>query len=191
MPVGTSAKNAATNAVGISQGFGSEAADVGSMLLPQLETEAMHPRGFDPTDLNSMLVAGQQATGGTTGALSGEANLRAARSRNNAALPGTLDELAREKLRANSQNALDVQGTNARLKESQRQAGLSGLEKVRGGDINAQLEMQKILPEDINAWTKAKMSEPSMFQDILGSIGALTGAGSAAASSYKNLGLAG
>jgi hypothetical protein len=177
MPVGTAAKNAATNAVGLSTGFGSEAADVGSMLLPTLEQEALHPAGFNPNDLNSMLVAGQQATGGGAGAISGEAGLRAARSRNNASLGGTLDEVAREKMRANSQNALDVQGTNARLKESQRQAGLSGLEKVRGGDINAELEMQKILPEDLNAWTKAKSSEPTMFQDILGTIGALSGAG--------------
>lgn len=170
---GQSAKTATSQAMGLSTGFGSEAGDIGSMLVPQLTQEALHPTGFNPADLNSMLVAGEQGAGGATGAISGEANLRAARSRNNASLSSVLDEAERGKTRQLSQNALDVQGQNAALKQKQQQAGLAGLEKERGMDVNAELEMQKILPEDINAWTKAASREPSMFQDALSTIGTL------------------
>lgn len=172
---GQSAKTATSQAFGLSTGFGSEAGDIGSMLVPELTKEALHPSGFNPADTNAMLVAGEQGAGGATGAISGEANLRAARSRNNASLSSVLDEAERGKTRQLSENALNVQGQSAALKERQRQAGLSGLQKERGMDVNAQLEMQKILPEDINAWTKAASREPSMFQDILGTIGTLTG----------------
>ena len=180
MPFGTTAAKSATDMANqTATGYGSEASDIGALLVPNLEREALHPTGFNPADLNSMLVAGQSAAGGATGALSGEAVNRAARSRNNAALGGTLDELAREKTRAGAQSALDVQGANARLKENQRQAGLSGLEKVRGGDINAQLAAEKIVPEDINAWSNAQKTQhdTGLFSDVLSTIGVLGGAG--------------
>lgn len=174
---GQSAKTATSQAMGISTGYGAEAGDIGSMLVPELTKEALHPAGFNPADTNAMLVAGEQGAGGATGAISGEANLRAARSRNNASLSSVLDEAERGKTRQLSQNALDVQGQNAALKQKQQQAGLTGLEHERGMDVNAQLEAQKIVPEDIKAWTAAAAREPTMFQDVLSTIGTLAGAG--------------
>lgn len=177
----TAAKSATSQAFGTAAGYGAEAGDIGSMLVPALTQEALHPTGFNPADLNSMLVAGEQGAGGATGAISGEANLRAARSRNNASLSSVLDEAERGKTRQLSQNALDVQGQNAALKEKQRQAGLAGLSKERGMDVNAQLEAQKLVPEDINAWSKATEAEHNtgLFSDVLSTIGTLTGAAKA------------
>jgi hypothetical protein len=177
----TAAKSAAQQTMGISTGYGAEAGDIGSMLVPELKHEALHPTGFNPTDLNSMLVAGQQGAGGATGSIAGEANLHAARARNNASLSSVLDEAERGKVRQLSQNALDVQGQNAQLKEKQRQAGLAGLSHERGADINAQLEAQKIVPEDINAWSNARQTEHNtgIFSDVLATIGTLTGAAKA------------
>jgi hypothetical protein len=151
------------------------------MLVPELTREATHPTGYNPADINSMLVAGEQGAGGATGAIAGEANLRAARSRNNASLSSVLDENNRGGMRQLSENALNVQGQNANLKEKQRQAGLAGLESVRGGDIKAQLEAEGLVPQDVNAWVNAMKAQPGVFQDIMTSIDTLSGAGKSAA----------
>jgi hypothetical protein len=156
-------------------GYGSEASDIGSLLVPELTKEAYHPTGFNPQDLNAMLVAGEQGAGGANAAIAGEAGLRGARSRNTGSLSAILDEASRGKTRQLSENALNVQGENAQLKEKQRQAGLAGLTGIRGGDIHAQLQAEGLVPEDINAWVKAASREPTMFQDVLGTIGALSG----------------
>jgi hypothetical protein len=169
------AKSAAGIAMGTAQDYGSQASDIGSMLVPELTKEALHPTGFNPADLNAMLVAGEQGAGGANAGIAGEAGLRAARSRNTGSLSAILDEASRGKTRQLSENALGVQSENAREKERQRQAGLTGLEGVRGGDIHAQLQAQGLVPEDINAWVKAASREPTMFQDVLGSINALSG----------------
>ena len=139
------------------------------MLIPELTREATHPTGYNPNDLNAMLVAGEQGAGGAAGGLAGEAGLRAARSRNTGALSGVLGEISRNKTRQLSENALNVQGQNAQEKERQRQAGLSGLAGVRGGDIKADLEAQGLVPEDIKMW-KANQGR-GFFQGMLDLIG--------------------
>lgn len=173
------AQNAATTASATGAKYGSEAEDIGSTLVPTLKTEATHPQGYDPNDLNAMLVGGEQGAGGATGSLAGEANLEAARTHNTGALSGVLDELARTKTRQLSTNALDIQGENARLKEKKRQAGLSGLEGLYGEDVNAGLKAQGLVPEDINAWANA--GKTGWLQNTLGVIDTLSGAGKSAA----------
>ncbi len=131
------------------------------MLIPELTREATHPTGYNPNDLNAMLVGGEQGAGGAAGGLAGETGLRAARSRNTGALSGVLGEISRNKGRQLSENALNVQGMNAQEKERQRQAGLSGLEGVRGGDIKANLEAQGLVPAyDIAVGTTAQPRVP-------------------------------
>jgi len=139
------------------------------MLIPELTREATHPTGYNPNDLNAMLVGGEQGAGGAAGGLAGETGLRAARSRNTGALSGVLGEISRNKGRQLSENALNVQGMNAQEKERQRQAGLSGLEGVRGGDIKANLEAQGLVPEDIKMW-KANQGR-GFFQGMLDLMG--------------------
>lgn len=174
----TAAKSAAAQAKESSAQYGSQGTDIGSMLVPELSKEALHPAGFDPSDLNSMLVAGEGGAGGANASIAGEAGLQAARSRNNGNLSGVLDEAAREKGRTVSQNALDVQGKNAMLKESQRQSGLAGLSKERGTDVHADLQAQGLVPEDIKAWADANST--GWLQNTTGMINAISGAASAA-----------
>jgi len=149
------AKNAANTAKSTASGFGSSAANVGSALVPELTHEATSPTGFNPNDLNAMLVGGEEGAGGATSSLSGEAGRTAARSRNTGALSGVLDELQRGKGRQLSQNALNVQTMNAQEKERQRSQGLKGLEGVYGTDVGAQLKAEELVPEDINAMANA------------------------------------
>jgi hypothetical protein len=152
------ASQAADTARDTATGFGSEASSVGSTLVPELRREATAPPGFMPADLNAMLVGGEQGAGGAAGTLAGEAGLSAARSRNTGALSGTLGEVAREKLRTLSGNALGVQAMNAREKARQKTEGLTGLEHVRGEDIHAQVAEQGLVPEDIKAMLEANKS---------------------------------
>lgn len=173
------AEGGAKTAAGTAAGYGSEASSIGSTLIPELTTEATHPTGFNPTDINAMLVGGQEGAGGAAGALSGEASTRAARSRNTGALSGVLDEIARAKTRAIGGQALGVQAMNAQEKERQRQAGLTGLERIRGGDVNAQLGGQKILGEDVNAMAEA--DKTGWGKDLMGWLDTLSGGATAAA----------
>jgi FlaG/FlaF family flagellin (archaellin) len=149
------AQGAATTATNTGAKYGSEADTIGSTLVPTLKGDVTHPQGFNPTDVNNMLVAGEEGAGGATGAITGQANLEAARTHNTGALSGVLDEATREKTRALSSNALNVQNQNAMLKEKQRQAGITGLEGLYGEDVNANLKAQSLVPEDIDAWAKA------------------------------------
>jgi len=173
------ARAAADTAANTAAGYGSEASSIGSMLIPELTREATHPTGYNPNDINAMLVGGEQGAGGAAGSLAGEAGLRAARSRNNGAFSGILDEISRNKGRQLSENALNVQTMNAQEKERQRQAGLTGLAGVRGGDVKANLEAQGLVPEDIKMW-KANQGR-GFFQGMLDLMNAGSSKGAAIA----------
>jgi len=149
------AQRAANTATGEGARYGGQAMDIGATLVPEYRKEATNPTGFNPNDVNAMLVGGEQGAGGATGALSGEASLRAARSRNTGALSGVLGEFGREKTRTLSSNALGVQEMQAREKMRQKSEGLRGLEGMYGTDVGAQLKEQQLVPEDINAMLKA------------------------------------
>lgn len=179
------AQGAASTAAGTATGYGSGASSIGSTLVPELTKEATNPTGFNPTDLNSMLVAGQQGAGGANAGITGQANLEAARTHNTGGLSAVLGEAARAKTRANSESALGVQGANAQLKEKQRQSGISGLEGMYGTDVGAQLKAQGLVPEDIDAWTKASQTGP--LQDVEGIIGTLAGAATGAGSLMRGM----
>jgi len=149
------AQQAANTAKSTEAGFGQKATDIGSTLVPEFRKEATNPTGFNPNDLNAMLVSGEEGAGGATGALSGEATLRAARSRNTGALSGVLGDLSREKTRTLSSNALDVQKMNAQEKMRQKTEGLKGLEGIYGTDVGAQIKEGELVPEDIHAMLEA------------------------------------
>ena len=173
------AQNAAKTATSTGANYGSDASSVSSTLVPELRQEATAPQGFSPTDLNAQLVAGEQGAGGAASSLAGTAGLGAARSRNTGALSGVLDEVSRNKGRQLSENALNVQSSNAQLKEKQRQEGLSGLEGVYGTDVGAQLKAQGLVPEDIGAANQA--DQTGWGKDLMNWINTLTGSAKAGA----------
>lgn len=177
------ARTAATGAMSTAGGYGSEASDVGATLVPELTREATHAQGFSPADLNAMFLSSAGAAEGGRGTVSGEATRMAARTHNTGALSGVLDEAARGAGRTTATAGLNTQIQNAMLKERQRQAGLSGLAGVRGGDIRAQLEAEGLVPQDINAWSNA--GKTGWLQNTLGVIDTLSGAAGGAAGLKK------
>lgn len=169
------AQGAATTAGQTGAQYGQAGQNVAGTLTPALTQEATHPTGINPTDLNSMLVAGQQGAGGATAGINGQAGLTAARTRNSGALSGVMDQAARTKQQANSNSALGVQGINAQTKLKQQQEGLSGLEGLYGTDVNAGLKAQGLVPEDINAWADA--SKTGWYQNLLAGLNTVGGMG--------------
>jgi len=139
-------------------GYGSGAAQIGSSIIPGLERDANNPTGYDPTDLNNMLVSSQEAVGGSNAGVTGEANLAAARTRNAGGFGRVLDEAARIKGRQLSTNALNVQNENARLKQQKQQEARTGLEHLYGVDTSAQLGEGKLANEDLNTALEAGKS---------------------------------
>lgn len=135
-----------------------------SQLVPQLEREMENPSGFTPEELNNMTVASQQGAGGALSSLKGDAESRMARTRNSAGYSTALDEAAREKMRTESQNNLNVQNANARLAQEKQQRAESQLGDIYGTDVRETLGAQGLMPEDINAEVNAGKS--GWFQNM-------------------------
>ena len=138
---GTGAKkdlfaNEAT-ASGLSNQYSSQALGIGSKLTPQLTAESVNPQGYSPTTMGQMTTAAEQTAGGSNAGVTGEAGLRAARTRNIGAGQAATAEGGRAAGQELSQVNAGIQSNNAKLKAQQQQEGLSGLEQMYGTDVNA------------------------------------------------------
>ena len=159
--------------------YGSQAGQIGGSVVPTLERDVTNAPGYNPTDLNAMLVAGEQGAGGAASGVTGQAGLEAARTRNSGATSSVLDQAMRRKGQILSTNALDVQGANAKLKQQQRSQALGGLEGMYGTDVGAQLKAMGLEAPDINADVNAGKS--GWLQQGEGLLDTLTGSATAGA----------
>ncbi len=171
------AKTAYNTASATAGKYGSAGDDVSSHLIPGLEREANNPEGYTPEEMNDQLVASEQGAGGANAGITGEANLRAARTRNSAGYTTALDEAARDKTRTLSQNALNIKDASAKLGQEKQMAAQKELGSIYGTDVEANLKAQGLMPEDVNAETDAGKS--GWFQNMTGLISSLSGAASA------------
>jgi hypothetical protein len=165
------ASDAYNTASGTSAGYGSAGSQIASNLVPGLEREANKPQGYTPEEMNNQLVAGEQGAGGANAGIAGQANLQAARSRNSSAQSADLDSAARTKTQQLSTNALNVQNKSANLGEEKQQAAQKELGGLYGTDTEANLKAQGLMPEDVEAETKAGQS--GWFQNMTSLIAAL------------------
>lgn len=108
-------------------------------LDPTLTAEATNPQGYSPEDLASMNTANQQSLGGSTAGITGQANLTAARTRNAGGFQGAIGSGSRSAQRDLSENALNIQGEQARLKEAEKQTALSQIMQLYGIDESTAL----------------------------------------------------
>src|SRR5215472_10611295 len=170
------ASNAATTAAQTGAAYGQQAGTLGGMLVPTLQGDVMNAPGFSAAQQNAMLTEGLEGAGGAASGLVGQAALAGARSRNvGAGTTGALDEVAREKMRTSAGVGLDVATKNAMLQQQQRASALKQLEGIYGTQVGAALKAQSLVPEDIDAWAKAKQT--GWVQNVTGVLSALQGAG--------------
>lgn len=161
-------KNAASTASATGANLGSTASEIGSSIIPGLESEAANPTGYTPVEKGQQLVAGEQGSGGATSGVTGQANLEAARTRNAGGFGGALDEAERIKGRQLSQNALNVENKSSDLAQKKQQFAQGELGGLYGMDTKASLEAMGLVPQDINAATNSeKVGWMQDFNDIM------------------------
>lgn len=171
------AKGAYNLASGTANAASDNAESVNSNLTPWLEREFQDPSGYTPEALNKMNVASEQGAGGAESSLKGEAAGQVARTRNSAGYSTALDEAARDKTRALSENSLNIQDESAKLAQQKGQHAGDELSKIYGTDVNETLGAQGLMPEDINAETNSGKS--GWFQNMTDLISSLAGAAKA------------
>jgi hypothetical protein len=167
------AKNLSTSATGTAGNLGTQASQIGSTIIPGLETEATHPTGYTPEQLNSQRVASQQGLGGAASGITGQANLEAARTRNAGGFAAALAEAARSKGRQSSQNEVELQARNADLAQKKQQMAQSQLAGLYGTDLTGQLKSMGLANEDLN--TELAGGRQGWLQNAEGVINTLKG----------------
>ena len=150
----SAAKNSLNTTNKIGSGYQGQAQDLYSSLEPQLQAEATNPTGYNPSDKAAMETGGRQAVGGTTAAITGQADLGVARNRNSAGYNATLDSAARSGGQQNSQDELAIQAANADLKQKQQQTALSSLGQLYGTNVGAGESYYGMAPSELNAWSE-------------------------------------
>jgi hypothetical protein len=169
--VNAASKANAKTAGDTATGFGANASQERSSVIPGLEREANNPTGYAPTDLNSMTVASEQAAGGANSGITGQANLTAARTRNAGGFGAALDEASRNKTRALSGDALSVQNKNADVKQQQQKFAQGQLTGMVGQDSNSMLKAMGIQNEDLGTAVGAdKIGWVQNFTDIMNAL---------------------
>jgi hypothetical protein len=165
------AGNNATTANSVAGQAGSNAAQIGSSLIPGLESEAQNPIGLTPIQKNNALVSGAQAIGGVNSGIKGEADLAAARTRNAGGFTNALDEAARIKSRQQSANTLGVENEDARLANEKQQFAQRALQGLYGTDTSRQLEAMGLSNQDLQTKLQAgKSGWLQNFNDTLSTI---------------------
>lgn len=165
---------------GVAGTAGSNAAQIGSSLVPGLERQANNPTGFTASQLNNMTTAGAEGVGGTGAGATGAASLTSARTKNAGGFADALDEAARIRGRQTSANALGVQNANAELAQQKQQEAQRALQGLYGTDTSNQLKAMGLQGEDLQNQLKAK--QQGWLQNTEGVIDTISGAAKAAGS---------
>lgn len=175
--VQSAAKTNAATAGGVGATAGSNAAQIGSTLVPGLEREAQNPTGYTPVEKNRMLVAGAEGAGGANSAAGGAATLEKLRTRNPSGFSAALDEAARIKGRQLSQNNLGVENADAQLAQHKQMQAQQMLQGLYGTDTSNQLKAMGLQNEDLN--TELAGGRQGWLQNAEGVIGTVADAAKA------------
>jgi hypothetical protein len=124
--------NNAGTAQSTSNTLSTKAAHDYDFLDPVLKGDVTNPQGYTPQQLAYINTAAQQSTGGGTSAVTGEANLEAARTRNAGGFQGAIGTGSRNAMKENSENALKVQAMQADLQQTQRRDAMKALQDLYG-----------------------------------------------------------
>lgn len=176
----TSKKQAQTDQ-GVAGGYGTQAAGIGSSLIPGLEREANNPTGYDTQTKNNMITAGAQAVGGVNSGIGGIAGLEEGRTRNAGGATQALDEAARVKSRQLSNNALGVENSSAQLAQQKQMQAQNQLAGLYGTDTSNQLKAMGLSQEDVaNELAAGRQGWVQNTEGALKDIGDLSSGGAAA-----------
>lgn len=169
-----------TAASDLTGGSQSNANSLYNNLFGQYSNQATNPVGFTPTEKADMTTASEQSAGGALGAATGKGAQYAAANKNSGSFAPVLDESARNAMRTLSNNSLKVNNEDAMLKEAHRQQGLEGENRLFNTENNDVLSSLGLQTNANNSLIDAGKS--GWFQNMLGMMNALQGAGAKTAS---------
>lgn len=118
---------------------GANAATEHGELMPAFTNEANATHYFDPAQTNEMLTAAEAGSGGATSALTGDLTQHAARTRNATGYTKSLQELARDKMKAAAGASEGIAAQDVLGTKQLNQEGLQGLQGLNSIDSGQQL----------------------------------------------------
>ncbi len=149
------AKTAATSAQGLSNQLQGNQQAAFNSLMPELQTEAIHPAGFAPQDEARMQTQAQESAGGTQAGAVGQGALLASRTKNAGTPAAAIPAAARAAGEQLSKNSLGISTANAKLREGQRQEGIKGLEGLSATEGGQAIGALGEVAPNVNANTNA------------------------------------
>lgn len=161
------AETAANTANSNSQVFGGNAGALYGAVAPQLEAEAANPTGYNPADLAAMTTQAEQGAGGSQAAAVGQGALLSGRTRNAGSAAKAVADASRGAGERLSEANLGVQAGNARLREQQRQAALSGLTGLTGMETGASNAALGEVAPNVNANVNQQNESWNGVKDLL------------------------
>ena len=160
-------------------GYGEGASATGAALTPFYQREMQAEHEFDPTQMGEMLTAAEAPIGAVAGNEEAQMQGEAARTHNATGLTKSLDEAARNRMKANAGASEGISAQDVLGAQQLRQQGAAGMMGLHGEDINAQLgamgqENKAISQED-----------PGFLADLNSGLGTLTKAAGTAMTGYQ------
>lgn len=125
-------------ATGNASQYGGNASSINGTLTPFLTQRLLNPSGYSQGDMGTMLANAFGSAGGATSGITGQANLEAGRTRNDAGFSTALDDAARQRTAAAAQASEGVAANNADLKQAQQNNAARMLQGLYGTDVGAQ-----------------------------------------------------
>jgi len=149
------ATQAAQTAAGVGAGYGAEAGGELGVLSPFYTREMQAKHAFDPSQLNELLTAAGAGAGGVTGAAQGALQRQAASTGNVAGQTKALQELARDRMKAQAGASEGIAGEDVLGAQKLQQEGAAGMQGLYGTNVKAQLEAMGQVAPDVQAATQA------------------------------------
>jgi hypothetical protein len=150
-------------------------------LSAELQTQAIHPSGINPTDLARSDTAALETGGGSTAAAVGQGALRAARTRNSGGSDAATGSSVRSGGETASRGILANRMKNAEVKAGQQEHAESGLNSLFAENLSGGNQALGIVPNAVNADVQAKNASWNWAKDLFGP---LMGAAGSAAGGY-------
>lgn len=171
----STAQNVGNQATAGATEYGTNAAAIGTGLIPQLQGRATAPPGYGAA-LPGMLSSTAANAAANAHNARQSAGLRALRT-GNAAGQGAVDVAAAQAGGQNETSAIQgILGQNAQLENQQQESALNQLSGLYGTNVNAQTNMLNAGSNAANAMTNA--NKAGWLQNTVGVINALKPSGS-------------
>jgi hypothetical protein len=145
--------------------------------FPELVSEAGGDKGYTQSQLAGMNTANQQAAGGSTAGVTGQAGLISGRTRNPGSMAAAVGQATRGAAQIEGQRALGIQEQNAQLAQQKQQKALSELGGLYGTNVKGLSDMMGQANTSLDAYGKYSKSGMDIASGVIGDLQGLSNVG--------------